>query len=340
MNEDRFLLAHGSSFEQESLRRTWWELYVVEGYMAAFWQSPIWSTTSVESTVGLPCDEELYKQGQFIPEPSSLDDFNKRLFAEDDAKYSSFCYRIEAVQILNRVLTLTRAKAVHRGRVQAADNALAGWAHHLPSEKAEITRITGEVDEILFQAQMIISAASIILHFPRSSLPHTCTATTDLTGRQSDELISPISTQHTHTIKAIDASKQISNLAALCTSVQTHTPFFNCGLVLATVVQLSACIFHGGSCREQHHDRVALMIGILKSSSIYWPYAKTVLPQLKRVAAEVFFTRCARQEDIPPRTICNRDFPELGNSWLDTLDIQALQNIMNFDLPALASVHS
>lgn len=340
MNEESFPTAYGiqNAYEEESMRRTWWELYVVEGYMAAFWQRPGISTNGVNITVGLPCDEKLYNEGQPIPEPPSLDHFSKRLFADDDTKYSSFCYRIKAVRILTRVLTLTGAKAIHRGRVQAVDNALAGWVHHLPPEKAEVTAATGEVDEILFQAQMVIQFASIILHFPRSNLPHTSAAAAEITGTQRDAHISPTSTQHTHATKAIDASKQISNLAALRTTIQTHTPFFSCGLVLGTVVQISACILHGGVCVEQHHDRVALMIGILKSLSISWPYAEVVLPQLKKVAAEVFVDRPAQLENFSTTGSSDRNVQEPDSSWLDTLDIQVLQNIMNFNMRALRAM--
>ena len=216
--------------------------------------------------------------------------------------------------------------------MQAVDNALVGWIHHLPPEKTEVIAVGGEVDEILFQAQMIIQCASIILHFPRSNLPHTSAAAAEIMGRQADAHISPTSTQHTHTTKAIDASKQISNLAALRTTVQTHTPFFSCALVLGTVVQLSACILHGAVCVQQHHDRVALMIGILKSLSISWPYAEVVLPQLKKVAAEVFFGRLEQENTLIEGN--NRTNVEVENSWLDALDIQMLQNIMNFEMSA------
>jgi hypothetical protein len=127
-------------------------------------------------------------------ESSSLEQFSKRLCADSDKKYSSFCYRIEAVRILTRVLTFTGAKDVHRGRVQAVDNALAGWIHHLPPDKAEVLAAGGEVDKILFQVQMITQCASVILHFPRSNLPHTSAAAAEITGREADAHISPTPT--------------------------------------------------------------------------------------------------------------------------------------------------
>jgi hypothetical protein len=340
MNEEGSSAAYGRQnlLEEESMRRTWWELYAIEGYMAAFWQKPDLSTCGINMDVGLPCDEQLYNEGQALPKPSSSDRFNQRLFTDEEVKYSSFCYRIEAVRILNRVLTLTRAKDMHRGRVQAIDNALAGWVHYLPPEKMEVTAASGQVDEILLQAQMIIQCVTIILHYPRSNLPHKIVASADITGRQGDAHVSPTSTQHIHTIKAIDASQQISNLGALRTTIQTHTPFFSCALVLATVVQFSTCILHGSICIQQHHDRVALMIGLLKPLSISWSYAGVVLPQLKKVAAEVFFAGSGQPESISTGKIPNREIPEPETSWLDTLDIQALQNIMNFDIQSMGSL--
>ena len=87
---------------------------------------------------------------------------------------------------------------------------------------------------------------------------------------------------------------------------------------------------------QQHHDRVALMIKILKSLSISWPYAQVVLPQLKKVAAEVFFGRSEQQENaLAERN--NGTNAEVENSWLDALDIQILQNIMTFDMPAVGA---
>jgi hypothetical protein len=119
MNEEGSPAAYGRQnlLEEESMRRTWWELYVIEGYMAAFWQKPDLSTCGINMDISLPCDEQIYNEGQVIPKPPSLDQFSQRLFADEEVKYSSFCYRIEAIRILNRVLTLTRTKDMHRGKV-------------------------------------------------------------------------------------------------------------------------------------------------------------------------------------------------------------------------------
>jgi hypothetical protein len=77
------------------------------------------------------------------------------------------------------------------------------------------------------------------------------------------------------------------------------------------------------------------MIGLLKSLSMSWSYAGVVLPQLKKVAAEVFFTRSGQPESISTGRTPDREIPESETSWLDTLDIQALQKIMNFDIQSM-----
>ncbi|RDW87813.1 hypothetical protein BP5796_03507 [Coleophoma crateriformis] len=336
MNRRDFASTHGRQqvIEEESLRRTWWELYVIDGIMAAFWRKSEFNIHSVTSDVLLPCEEATYTDGLCVAGAPSVSQFDGRLFADDEIQFSSFCYRIEAVRILARVLALTGAREVHQDQVQAVDNALAGWAHHLPPTKADIINTFGEVDEILFQAHMIIQYASIFLHFPRSNLLSTLAATADIAGGQRDIHVSPTSTQHTHAIKATEASKQLSNLAALRLPVQNHTPFFICGLVLSAVVQLSACSVHAGNCLEQHRDRVTLIIGVLKSLSRTWQFSQVVLQQIKKVAAEVFNVGCSKSKE--PQQAATHDSgidTSVGDdtSWLDNLDIQALQNLMPFD---------
>jgi Fungal specific transcription factor domain/Fungal Zn(2)-Cys(6) binuclear cluster domain len=336
MNRKNFATTHGrnQTVEEESLRRTWWELYVVDGIMAGFWRKSEFSIHSFASDVLLPCEEPTYMDAACLPNPPTVAQFDNRLFADDEVKFSSFCYRIEAARILARVLALTGAQETQQDHVQAVDNALAGWAHHLPPEKAEIINTYGEVDEILFQAHMIIQYATIFLHFPRSNLLSTPAATAGIPGDQRDNHVSPASTQHTHAIKATEASKQLSNLAALRLPVQNHTPFFICGLVLGAVVQLSACSIHAGNCLEQHRDRVTLMIGVLKSLSQTWAFSLIVLREIKKVAAEVFNIREVNSNSLPPTITQGRVVNinvEEENSWLDSFDIHALHNLMPFD---------
>ncbi|KKY18556.1 putative c6 transcription factor [Phaeomoniella chlamydospora] len=336
MNERDFAEIHsgGLPIEAESLRRTWWELYVVDGYMAALWRKSGFSANSVDPDVLLPCEESLYSEGACASQSPSFSQFNRRYFVDDDINFSSFCYRIDAVRILARVLALTANQEVNDDEVQAVDNALAGWVLHLPYTKSEIINTFGEVDEILFQAHMIIQYANIYLHFPRSNLLHTLAANADITGSQKDLKAPPTSTQHIHTVKAIEASKHLSNLAALRLPNQRHTPFFICGLVLGAVVQLSACSAHNGRCAEQHRDRIILILGVLKSLRRTWSLTRIVCQQLKKVAVEVFESERPKSRGNPMTAEDMITAPTLDpddQTWFENFDIQALQNMMHFD---------
>ena len=53
----------GSSIYEESLRRTWWELYVVRIMMAGFHQRGTFCPRNIMSTVPLPCEEREFAAG-------------------------------------------------------------------------------------------------------------------------------------------------------------------------------------------------------------------------------------------------------------------------------------
>ncbi|EXJ78571.1 hypothetical protein A1O1_08972 [Capronia coronata CBS 617.96] len=286
--------------EEESLRRTWWELFIVDGYMAALHRKTTFRSRSVSTDVLLPCEESAYTQGDSIPEPLSLAQFDARLFIEDELQFSSYCYRIDAVRILARVISIARTHEPHPDEVQAVDNALVGWIHHLPAGKSEIINAFGELDPMIFQAYMIIQYASIYLHCPRSDL--NLPAVVELSCGQSDCHTSPISTQHTHAVIATDASKQLSSLAALRTPVRQHTPFFICAVVLSAMVQLSACLVHPRHCHQLHRDRVSLIIGVLKSLTQTWALAQNALRMIRKVAWEVLEGGGGSQQQPEPQS--------------------------------------
>lgn len=51
----------------ESYRRTWWELYIVDGLFAMFHQSDYFTCYNVKSDVPLPCEEWVYTQQDVSP---------------------------------------------------------------------------------------------------------------------------------------------------------------------------------------------------------------------------------------------------------------------------------
>lgn len=288
MNKKEFATLNSDSSPclEESFRRTWWELFVTEGIMSAIHRKPTMLTRSVISEVLLPCEDSTFADGACISARSTLAEFTDRHFAEEEIIFSSSCYRIEAVQILSRVLSIANAEA-HPDEVQAIDNSLAAWSHYVPPEKRDIISNSGEVDELLFQAHMIIHWATILLHMPRSELLSIHPATADIFCARGDKQMPSTDTKHAHASKATDASKELSNLAAFRCPVQKHTPFFICALVIASVVQLAACTLHNCRCMYQHRDRITLVVGLLKSLSSNWACAGSVLVKIKKIAAKV-----------------------------------------------------
>jgi hypothetical protein len=53
----------GSPFLEESWRRTWWELYVLDGMLAALHQQSSFKLNGIESDLLLPCEDSEYSTG-------------------------------------------------------------------------------------------------------------------------------------------------------------------------------------------------------------------------------------------------------------------------------------
>ncbi|CAO2657783.1 Nn.00g039090.m01.CDS01 [Neocucurbitaria sp. VM-36] len=326
---------------EESMRRTWYELYVLDGCIAAFRPESSFKTNTVNADVLLPCEDSLYEHGMCLPSSASRDDFENSVFTDEETVFSSFCYRIEAVRLLGRVLSITGEHGIQREQVQAADNALAAFLHHLPSTKREpeIVNFSGEVDWLMFQAHMIIQYATILLHFPRGDLASPGPIATGLPGDSTAKFVCPCTRQHVHSTKAIDASKAISMLAAFRIPIQRQTPLFIYPLALGAVVQLSVCTVHSKNSKlglEQHRDRVKLILGVLKSLGRYWSIAEVLLRALKKVALRVFqplrggYPVPGQQEDSTDSPYQHRQ--EIASDIsLDDLDLHSLNELIGLD---------
>lgn len=290
MYQSEFSVSHcrGDLVYEESLRRTWWELYITDGYFASLHRQTNFKSNSVTTTTLLPCEDRDYERCAIPSRSFSLQNYDGRLFADEEWQFSSASYRIDAVRILARVIAVSSANEVHADSIQSIDNAMASWKFYLPNDKAGIVLRSGEVDPMMFQAFMLIYIGNIFLHFPRSELPITMPASAEIAcARRHMEQVSPTSSQHA--AKALSASKDLANLASL--PVERYSPFFICGLVFACVVQLSACSAYPKATTEPNRDRVALIIGVLKSLSRNWSIAQYVSQQLKKAAHEVFNPR-------------------------------------------------
>lgn len=324
MNRYAFAASHGGGqpLLEESFRRTWWELFYIEGMFAALHLQSSFRCNEVDLKAGLPCEDPTFLSGVDIPKAPTLDQFDNRVFEDEDIPFSSYCYRIEAMRILARVLAVAEDPDVDKDTFTEVDNALAGWRYHLPVCKADIARTqnAGEPDELMFQAHLIINNATIMLHLPRSNLRAIHPLTSDTTCCPWSRPLGPISTPHNHVMKVTAASQGLSDLAAL-RSAQDHTPFLACGLIMGSLVQLSVCSLHASHCITQHRERVMLMIGVLKSLGRIWPLAQRGLTQVRSYAKEVLQkprnTSTAPLPNEVPNINANGGDPNAGFSQID-----------------------
>ena len=336
MNEASFARANSanSSVTEESLRRTWWELYVVDVYLAAIHRRTTFNTSGVNSLPLLPCAQILYEAGQCEQNPPSLAVFERRVFSTDSSlNFSSSCIRIDAIRVVGRVLALAATTGANPDSIQALDNALTSWEYNLPPLCVDVVDSSGEVDLMLFEARCFVLCASIFLHFPRSDLPDTVPSARDIACAKGYTQMAP--TSRHHTIKAIAASKSLSNLATVPWPLDRHSPFFICGLVLGCIIQLAAASIHlhncGLDCLQQHRDRVVLMIGALQRLGERWTLARNAVRCLKSVSAIVFST----QDENNALSSEARSFQD---SAID--DSDAASNPMWFDLFSADDIQS
>lgn len=291
MNREAFALSVGGDdpVRTESIRRTWWELYMTDSMFAAFDHMPCKIANNTTMDVKLPCDELSFAAGVFLTEPPTITDFYNRLFANQDRDYGSYCYAIEATRILKRTLDLVYIVDDYQlaEQVESIDAAIAAWFHHLPDSKKTVLTPDGSVDQVLFRAHMAIHCASIYLHLPRSHLLSTPTAMASIPCARRGLAISAPTSNIVHAAKCIKAANDLAGLAALRSPVLKNSPFFICGLVIGAIVQLCACSVRASSSLEPRRDRLALTIGQLKSLNPTWAISRLVMRQIKIVAREV-----------------------------------------------------
>lgn len=309
MNKREFATASNpeSSIEAESLRRTWWELYVTDVFMAAPFKTNTFQCSTMAPEVSLPCEDSAYTGTCEIPTPRKILDFKRRVFAPEETVFSSSSYRIEAATILCRALVLNGLKDYHRDHLQAVENALVSWINHLPPKKLDIVDSYGNIDEMMFQAHMTIAYATMLLHLPRSDLQPVLS--------QSNNHFWPSATRHlastlnrsVHSIKATEASRRLSDAISLCPNVPKHTPFAIPALALCGMIQLATSIKHNDECFDHHYNRVTLILGCLKSTKRIWALADEAYGQLRGSAAENLSDSMERWCAEPPRKLFPAD---------------------------------
>ncbi|PYH99402.1 C6 transcription factor [Aspergillus ellipticus CBS 707.79] len=280
-------MSDGDPVREESLRRTWWELFIIEGMLTALGVQQVFRCNTVPLEVPLPCEERIYQDGMPPPPSPTIAQFDERVFADEERDFSSFTYRIEAARILGRVVAIQDLIEGQQDQVEAIDARITSWFHHLPESKAELLRPDGTVDEMMFQATMIVNGSSIYLHFPRSDLLSSPAVAAEVICGHHGPLSIPAFSHHAHAMKAVKAASEISTLASIRMPVVKHTPFFICSLVLSSMVQLAACSVKAGQMPDPSRDRLTLTIGVFKTLARTWAISQSIMRQIKAVARDV-----------------------------------------------------
>lgn len=292
MNFKTFAITHGMANPviEESWRRTWWELYMVDGILSSL--NSIHHTfrlQHVQTDVPLPCEESDYAECKTITAFRSQQDFLDRAFAAEPYNYSSEAYKIEAVRLLGKVVNIsTDIVSPNDEQVESLDASLANFILSIPPEKRYATERDGKCDEVLFSAYNLIDSALIALHRPRSTLtfiqnhyPTHCT--------RPEAIRAPISAYEVHTAKALKAANSISQAMALRTPLSKHSPCFVCATLLSAIVHLPAYSVEMDMERASAiKERLQLTINALNSIGEVWPMGKAAKGQISQFARDVF----------------------------------------------------
>ncbi|KAI0480153.1 hypothetical protein GGR56DRAFT_255912 [Xylariaceae sp. FL0804] len=271
-----FAAMHGSNNPrlEESWRRTWWDLFVVDGMVAG---------------------EHEYISGQ-IPRPMSLEDFDDQIFSGEDREFSSFAYRVAAIRNLGRMMRLPNNGFPNDENVDRIESLLSNWRMHLPESKRHCLNKDCQLDEMMFQAHMIIHACSINLHQPLSQLDSS--PAREVTACAPHRAVQSGDTFNLHTRHIITAATEISKMVTHNVPITAHTHFFTCVLTLSSIVHLSKwALYFPLQDEDDLRQQIRLNIGALNRLSGVWKAAANASGQVKGVAQEIYRSKKLQQSN-------------------------------------------
>lgn len=272
--------------QSECLRRTWWEILVVDVLLAAVQVDGVLQFHMTETPdVPLPCEQEKYQQGCIGSQQFTMADLERQSLL-CDSQFSSFAYRVEAALLLRNCL-LAGETHISQEALDALSATITGWFHRLPKTKRAILHPMGEVDEMMLQAVTLMHCASIYLHFPRSSLLAFLPVSSRIFCSQPPVFLSTSLDPQMHTAKVAVGSVNLSKLASLSTAVANHTPFFACVLNLSSILQVAVVAAECLQLSEANQPYLTLNIGVLMSMGDTWPIAGSSMQRIREIVMEI-----------------------------------------------------
>ncbi|KAF2724610.1 hypothetical protein K431DRAFT_241092 [Polychaeton citri CBS 116435] len=277
----------GDAVMTESWRRTWWTLYIVDAYYVGTLGTMKFAFMHIEPTVDLPCEEIDYEAGN-IPEPRSLSEFDCREFADGDTSFSSFAYLIGAVRCASLAICSApkvSAEGASPQVIEAADATIDGWLLLLPKGQKQVMSKSGEIDELMFQAHLLIHVATIGLHRPLSDLKFNAVEDVSTCAREPPPEIPTPELVNVHTVRVMKSVEAQIRLLALPSRPFNHTPFATCMLSEGTLALLSACRFILADKKLAiARDQIRMTLGCLKTLGTIWPRTAKNVREIQIIA--------------------------------------------------------
>ncbi|KAI8667921.1 Zn(2)-C6 fungal-type domain-containing protein [Fusarium keratoplasticum] len=278
----------------ESWRRTWWMIYVVDSNFSVIRRDHRTTLNSADYDVSLPCEDHEYCLMEIPRGAASWQDYCNREFALEDKNFSSFAYFIDANDIFVSSLRASYEFQDISDAEILCDNleaTIAGWFLMLPATKRGLCVKPASVDQLMFQAYMMMYTSITYIHRPLSTLRYNVAEDISSCGSPPPPLASATGVGsaldgRTHLEKLLEAiQKQNQCLITLPVEAVQISPFTICMIACCTIAHLVACKSALGP-REANvaRSRIRVCIGTLRHYEDVWPRAKKILRELKCIA--------------------------------------------------------
>ncbi|KAK6078506.1 C6 zinc finger domain-containing protein [Seiridium cupressi] len=284
----------GNPMLEESWRRTWWDLFVVDGMVAGVHRQTNFLLFDIVADAGLPCEEHQYLSGA-IPRPLFLEDFEDQMFSGEEYSFSSFAYRVASIRNLGRMMRLPESIFPGDDNVNRIESLLSNWRMHLPASKRDCLDKNMKLDEMMFQAWMINHACSIMLHQPLSQLDSS--PARDVTSCAPYQMVRSGDSFNAHTRHIVTAASEISKMVTYAVPITCHTHFFTCVLTMSSIVHLSKWALWFVQNDDDLRQQIRLNIGALNKLSTVWSAAARASGQVKGVAQDIYRSKKAAQQN-------------------------------------------
>ncbi|KAJ6788676.1 hypothetical protein PWT90_07252 [Aphanocladium album] len=332
LNTRAFASLHGRNLPvmEESWRRTWWDLFIIDGMIAGVHRVTNFLLYDVPSDVELPCEELQYLSGN-IPTPMTLQDLENKEFTGDDRDFSSFSYRILCGRNLGRFMRTPPMQGPDDDNLARIEALLTNWRLHLPQNKKDALQKNGMLDEMMFQAHMMMHATSIMLHQPLSQLD---TAPTQaITSCAPYQPVATGNVFNAHTRHTITSACAISELITHRVPLLSHTHFFTCVITLSSIVHLSKwAVFFVPHDDDDLRQQIRLNIGALNNLSTVWRAADQARNQVRAVARDIYQLK-KQQQNNPQFWIGYSQQEMLSSMAADDGIITEVENAENIQHP-------